>query len=170
MGNQRPRFTIRGLMIAIAVVAISLAMALEHWELLPLVIIAGIPVGGLIGLHRKVPSDRPGWKLGVRAAILGWLILGAGWLWGQTFVWWFKQQEKLHGVVSLPSAHHDGMWWLHVPLGTTAFFLIAHTLGLARFCRGRGQAVGCWFAFGYASALAIAYLLMVVSLIVQLDF
>ncbi len=156
-------------MIAVAVIAVSLAVALNHWELLPLFVIAGIPVGGLIGLLRRVPPDRLGWRIGVRAAMLGWLMLGGGWLWAQSLVWWFKQQQKLHGVAARLYAHDNEFWWLNVPLFVTAFFLIAHALGLARFCWGRRQSVGCLFAFGYATALAVAYLLMVVSLEIQLS-
>jgi hypothetical protein len=168
MAPARRQFTIRGLMIAVAVIAVSLAVALNHWELLPLLLIAGIPVGGLIGLLRRVPRDRPGWRIGVRAAMLGWLMLGGGWFWAQLFVWWFKEQAKLHGVGARSYVYDNRSWWLNVPLFLTAFFLIAHALGLARLCWGRRQGIGCLYAFAYAMALAVAYLLMAATLEIQL--
>jgi hypothetical protein len=167
--RTRRRLTIRSVMIGVAVIAVMLAAALKAWELLPLLVIAGIPIGGLIGLLREVPANRPGWRIGVRAAMLGWLILGAGWMWCQSLVWWFNEQRKLHGVTARLYVYDNKFWWLRIPLGATAFLLIAHPLGLARFCWGRRQAAGCLFAFGYGIVLTISYLLMVVSLVIQLD-
>jgi hypothetical protein len=169
MAIGRRQFTIRGLMIAVAVIAGTLGLALNQAELVPLLIIVGIPLGGLIGLPRRVPTDRPGWRIGVRAAMLGWVILAGGALWGQSLVWWFKHQEKLRGIGAFSYAHRRDFWCLNVPLAATAFCLVAHVLGLARFCRGRHQYVGCLFVTGYATALAVAFVLIIIVLELQLS-
>jgi hypothetical protein len=169
MLRRRRQFTIRGLMIGIALTAGLLGLALNHSELLPPVIVVGIPLAGLIGLLRRVPTDRPGWRLGVHAAMLGWLILGAGWLCAQLLVWWCKQQANQRGTSMSTMTYNGVSVWLNLLLFATAFCLIAHALGLARFCRDRRESVGCMFALGYATALALAYLLMVVTLGIQLN-
>jgi hypothetical protein len=151
-------------MIAVAVIAGSLAVVLNHTECLPLLIIVGIPLGGLIGLLRRVPPDRPGWRLGVQAVMLGWLIIAGGWLWARSVVWWLQHREGLPslGVSSLLDKYD--FWWLRVPLGVTAFCLVAHVLGLARFCLRRRHFVGCLFVFGYGTVLAVACMLLFVAL------
>jgi len=151
-------------MIAVAVIAGSLAVVLNHEEFLPLLIIVGIPLGGLIGLLRRVPPDQPGWRVGVQAAMLGWLIIAGGWLWARSVIWWFQHREGLRAVGVLSSAHKYDFWGLTVPMGVTAFCLVGHVLGLARFRLRRRQFVGCLFVFGYGAVLAIGYMLLFAAL------
>ncbi len=173
MAKPWHRFTIRGLMIAVAVIAGSLALVVNHSEFFQLLIIVGIPLAGLIGLLLRVPRDRPGWRLGVQAAMLGWLIIAAGWLWARSVIWWFQHHEGLGAGVLLSSAHnYYEFLGLIAPMGVTAFCLAAHVLGLARACvrRGESQFVGCLFVFGYGAVLAIAYLLLFAALQIEYFF
>ncbi len=80
-GGVRLRFSIRSLMIAVAVIAGLLALLTAWTEFLPVLIVVGIPMVGSAGLLACVPPHRPRWRFLILTQMLGWIILGCGWLW-----------------------------------------------------------------------------------------
>src|ERR1700722_8785418 len=92
-GGARLRFTIRSQMIAVAVIAGLLALLTAWTEFLPVLIVVGIPLAGSAGLLARVPPHRPRWRFLILTLMLGWIILGCGWLWARSAIWVFQRQE-----------------------------------------------------------------------------
>ena len=92
-GGVRLRFTIRSLMIAVAVIAGLLALLTAWTEFLPVLIVVGIPMASSAGLLARVPPHRPRWRFLILTLMLGWIILGCGWLWARSAIWVLEEGE-----------------------------------------------------------------------------
>ena len=87
MPQHRFNFTIRTLMITVVALGVLFAMLRDWRDFLPVFVLVVVPLAGLYGLRSRVPPDRPSWRFGVSAVMLGLIILGAGWLWARTLIW-----------------------------------------------------------------------------------
>jgi len=166
MSRSRLRFTIRGLMIAVAVVAGILALLTTWRELLPVLILVGIPLSCLSGLLAQVPPQRPGWRFGILAAMLGLVILGGGWLWARSVISFFQRQEESVALGALSRAAHYRTLGLTIPSSVTAIGLAWNVLGLALLCAHRRRFDLWLLVVAYAMALAFAW----ICLFAGLDF
>ena len=78
MPAQRIQFTIKSLMIAVLIVACSLALFQKGPECVLVIVLLGIPLAGSSKLMGKVPPRRTSWRFGISAVMLGLIILGGG--------------------------------------------------------------------------------------------
>jgi hypothetical protein len=157
MGMVRLRFTIRSLMITVAVIAGVLAVLTEWTEFLPVFIVVGIPLVGLTGLLARVPSQRPAWRLWIFTVMLGFMILGGGWLWARFAIGYF--QWKTGSPTLQESAYHQA-WGLMIPSIVTATGLIVHGLVLVIACVDRRRTGLLMLVVGYAFAMAMSWFLL----------
>src|SRR5207248_10064868 len=107
---------------------------LSDFELLPVLVLVGIPLAVLSGLLAQVPPHRPAWRFGILAVMLGLVILGGGWLWARSVIWFFQRQE---GFVALDGAGRGALYrffGLTIPSHLTAVCLVCDVLGLAIIC------------------------------------
>jgi hypothetical protein len=147
------RFTIRSLMIGVALVAGLLAV-LPFWrEALMLALLIGVPLVGLRGLLAQVPRHRPTWRYGIATAMLGFVILGAGWLWAREVTWYFQRHEGFLALNSAHRAHEHEFWCVDLPSTVTAVFLLLTVAALGAACVIRGRRDYLWIVLGYALAL-----------------
>jgi hypothetical protein len=186
-GGVRLRFTIRSLMIAVAVIAGLLALLTAWSEFLPVLIVVGIPMASSAGLLARVPPHRPRWRFLILTMMLGWIILGCGWLWARSAIWVFQQQEGTVNLQRAARAAEYAFWGLGFPRMTTGLGLVVIVLVLAIDCarqglfspavRGRSMAdykrrIRAFFGsfgvmllvMGYAFALAFGWFLLFVML------
>ena len=160
MRRSRVRFTIRSLMIAVAAVAGLLAVFTTWSEFLPVLILVGIPLAGLSGLLAQVPPRRSSWRFGILAVMLGLVILGGGWLWARSAIWFFQWQA---GSVALDGASrgaHYRFWGLTIPMKMTAICLVWDVFGLSVVCAHRRRFGILVLVVGYALALVFAYVIL----------
>jgi hypothetical protein len=160
----RVRFTIRTLMIAVLAVGGLLASLTVWADLLPLFILVVIPLTGLGGLIAQVPPQRPAWRLGISVAMLGLIILGGGWLWARSLIWYWQWEQGLVaiGAVSREANYH--FWGLTIPSRVTAICLMVVVLRLAVGCAPRRRRSLLFLVAAYALALAGAWVLLFADL------
>ena len=161
MGPIRPRFTILSLMIAVAVIAGLLSVLTTWREFLPVLILVGIPVVGLAGLLARVPSQRPVWRLWIFTVMLGFVILGGGWLWARLAIGIFRWKT---GTPRLDGSGYYGKWGLGTPFLVTGICLIVHVLVMAIACLDRRRFGLFLLVVGYAIAMAFSWFLLFVLL------
>jgi hypothetical protein len=150
------KFTIRTLMIAVAALSGLLALLRDWLGLLPLYVVV-IPLAGLNGLRAQVPPQRPSWRFGILVVMLGFTILGVGWLWARSVIWYFQRQEGFDAIGSVSRAGYYQLWGLTVPSGVTAVCLMVHVLYLAVVCVPRRRRSLLPLVAAFALALAGAY-------------
>jgi hypothetical protein len=134
----RLRFTIRSLMIAVAVIAGLLAVLTAWTEFLPVLIVVGIPMAGSAGLLARVPPHRPRWRFLFLTLMLGWIILGCGWLWSRSAIWVFQQQEGSVSLKGAARAADYAFWGLGFPMMASGLGLVVIVLVLAIDCARQG--------------------------------
>ncbi len=156
MGPVHPRFTIRSLMIAVAAIAGLLSVLTTWREFLPVLILVGLPVVGLTGLLARVPPQRPVWRLWILTVMLGFMILGGGWLWARLAIGIFRWKT---GSPLDRSGYYAG-WGLMIPSFVTGIGLIVHVLVLAIACVDRRRFGLLLLVVGYALAQAISWFLL----------
>ncbi len=164
MGSARLRFTIRSLMIAVAAIAGLLAVFTRWAEILPVLIVVGIPLAGLIGLLGGVPPQRPTWRLAILAVMLGWIILGCGWLWARSAIWIFQRQAGSVLPAGGAGAGYYEFWGLEIPMMVTGIGLVVDVLVLAIACVRRGLFGLVLLVVGDAFALALGWFLLFILL------
>ena len=157
MRRYRVRFTIRALMIAIMAVGVGVALLREWRDLLPFSSIVLLPIGGLAALRTQV-APPPSWRHEVPAGLMGWGILGAGWLWARCLIWKFQRQEGFVAIGGATQGKHYEYWALTVPGNVTAVGLILYAVLLTVACAPRRRR-GVWpVLMGHLLALAAAYI------------
>ena len=119
------RFTIRVLMIAIMAVGVALAILREWRGFLPFALFALVSFGGLVAIRPQV-APPPSWRYEVPAGLLGWGILGAGWLWARCLIWQFQRQEGFVAIGGASQGKYYEYWALTVPGNATAVGLIVY--------------------------------------------
>jgi hypothetical protein len=157
MGPVRPRFTIRSLMIAVAVIAGLLSVLTTWTEFLPVLILVGIPLVGLTGLLVRVPPQRPVWRLWIFTVMLGFVILGGGWLWARLAIGIFRWKT---GSPRLEGSGYYAKWGWGIPCMVTGICLIVHILVLAIACVDRRRFGLFLLVVGYALAMALSWFLL----------
>ena len=160
MPARRIQFTIRSLMIAVLIVACSLALLKKWPECLLVVVLLGIPLAGLSKLLGKVPPRRTSWRFGISAVMLGLIILGAGWFCGRLVLWFFQRQEGsrvLQGLSRTPDYRFLGV---ALPAVVTAFGLILNLVVLADTCITRRRFDLLLLVGVYALMLTIAWCIL----------
>ena len=155
-------------MIAVAVVAGLLAVLRFRRELLPVLIVVGIPMMGLYDLLAKVPRHRPAWRTWIAAAMLGYIILVAGWLWIRLAIGFFPRQQGSNAIDGSGEEVIHQFWAFTLPGGVTAICLVVYMLGLAIACALRRPKL-LPLVMGYALALVVACTLLVATLAIE-DF
>jgi hypothetical protein len=147
-------------MIAVLIVACSLALLKKWPECLLVVVLLGIPLAGLSGLLGKVPPRRTSWRFGISAVMLGLIILGAGWFWGRSVLWFFERQEGLTAVPGTSRSRHAELLGVTIPAIVTAFGLILNLLALADTCVTRRRFGLLLLVAIYALMLTIAWCIL----------
>jgi hypothetical protein len=154
-------------MCLVAVVAGSLALLRIGLAMLPVVLAVLIPLIALSVLLQYVPGKRPSWRRGINAGRLGWLILGAGWLWARLIVSFFQKQEGLVDISNARRADFYEFWGLTVPSVATGVCLIVYVIILAVSCISRRRPTLLWLVGGYAVLLLISWFIVFVELVIE---
>ena len=164
MRLYRVRFTIRTLMIAVLAVGGLLALLTVWVDLLPLLILVVIPLIGLSGLLARVPSQRPAWRFGISAVMLGLIILGGGWLWARSVIWYLQREQGFVAIGTASRLADYHFWGLTIPSSVTAVCLTVDVLVLAVACVPRRRRSMILLVMAYALALAGAWVLLFADL------
>jgi hypothetical protein len=151
-------------MIAVAIVAGLLAVFTAWIQLLPLVIFVGIPLAVLSGLVARVPPQQLSRRFWIQVVIVGWLILGIGWLWARAMLWFFQRQVGSQRLGSAFLAGYYEFWGLKVPMMVTGICLVMNVLVLTIACASRRRAGLALLVAGNAYALAFVWSLLFISL------
>ena len=160
----RVQFTIRSVMIAVAVIAGLLAMLRLWREFLPILIVVGIPLTGLYKLLAKVPRNRPEWRTWITAAILGYVVLAAGWLWVRAAISFFQPEQGSIAIDgSIGGADYE-FWGLTPRARLTGICLAVYASGMAIVCAPRRRRKLLPLVMGYALALAVLSSLLLACL------
>jgi hypothetical protein len=154
------RFKIRSLMIAVGAVGGLLALLRDWSALVPVFVLVVMPLAGLTGLRNQVPAQRPSWRFGVSAVMLGLIILGAGWFWARSVVWYFQWKEGFEAIGGAIRGEQYQFWGETIPSCVTGICLLAYILFLAVACTPRRRRVLLPVVVAYALALAGAYVLL----------
>ena len=161
------QFTIRNLRVAVAVAAGWLAVLLAGREILPGLVLLGLPLAGLFGLRARVPPQRPAWRFGILAVMLGPVILGGGWLWARCVIWSFQRETGAIAIGSASRGAYYEFWGLTVPGAVTGMGLMAYVLWLAIRCmlpRRLGPFLLLPVVVAYAFVLAFGWFALFVPL------
>ena len=132
---RRLQFSIRSLMIAVVVVACTLALLKKGPESLLVVLLLGTPLAVLSVVLARVPKRCSGQRFGISALMLGLIFLGAGWFSARSAIWVFQREA---GTVALNSTIHASSYrffGVAMPAGATAFGLILNLIALADILR-----------------------------------
>ncbi len=160
MPARRIQFTIRSLMIAVLIVACTLAMLKKWPESLLVVVLLGIPLGGLSKLLGKIPPRRTSWRFGISAVMLGLIILGAGWFAGRSALWFFQRNEGSTVLEEISRRPDYRFLGVALPAMVTAFGLILNFLALAEICVTRRRFGLLLLVVIYALLLTIAWCIL----------
>jgi hypothetical protein len=158
------RCTIRSMMLAVLAVAVCLAVLKEWRNLLLVFVLVVIPLVGLIGLWTQVPPQQVSWRHRILATVPGLIILGMGWLWARSAIWYFQSQE---GFVAIGGARHGEdyeFWGSTLPECVTGICLIIYVMLLTALCTPRRHRSLLLIALAYALALAVAYVILFADL------
>jgi hypothetical protein len=158
------QFTIRSLMIAVALVAGLLATLLLCPDLLLLLIVVGIPLTGLSGLLARIPAHRPEWRRWIAAVMFGMIVLAVGWIWARGVIASFQRAD---GTYRLGDSADIEFWGLIVPAAVTGISLIVYVLGLGITCALRGRLQLMLPIVGYGLSLAAAWLCLFAALRIE---
>jgi hypothetical protein len=158
------QFTIRSLMIGVLAVAGLLGLARVRPDLLPVVMLVGIPIVALVERLAHVPPHRPAWRVWIWAAVVGFVILGGGWLWARSATWYFQRQE---GFIAIGGAHRSEyyqLWGSAIPCYVTGVGLVVCLPALILACVRRRRRGLLWLILPYAAWLAVAWLILFADL------
>ena len=156
MGKPRVQFTIRGLMIAVAAVAVFLAVWPARSVLLLILVLAGVPATGVI-LLAQVPWKRLPWRFGIVAFTPGLIVLGAGWFWARTVISSFQRREGFIAIGAASRGAYYEYWGVTVPSAVTGSCLIALVLPTLVICAIRRRFDLLMGTVGYAFVMVCAY-------------
>jgi hypothetical protein len=160
MPSPRVRFTIRGLMIAVAAVVGLLGV----FRTSPMVLFAFLALnvpGALVCLAAALdrsPGPRVPWWAGIGAAAQGAAILGAGWLCAAMALSILLRQSGAGAVAEGRKASAE-FWGLLVPMAVTAIGLAAFVARIVAACASRRRHDLLPIVLAYAWAIAVAWLL-----------
>ena len=154
------KFTIRTLLITVMVLGVGFAVLRDWPVFLPIFVLVVIPLGGLTGLRAQVPPERPSWRFGISAVMLGLIILGVGWFWARSVIWYIQRQEGFEAIGGASRGEAYQFWGLTFPRNVTASCLLAHVLGLAMACTPRRRRGLLLIVAIYAVALSLSHFLL----------
>ena len=162
MGNLR--FTIRTLIIAIMAVGVLMAMRTAWNDLLFFSVLILVPLAGLVGLWSRVPQERPSWRHWISVAMVGWIILGSGWLCARCVIWHFQRQEGFVAIGGANRGAYYEFWGATVPGNVTGIGLLVYVFFLVVVCVSKRRRVFLPAVALYALALAAAYIWLFAAL------
>jgi hypothetical protein len=156
MRLPRMQFTIRGLMFAVAVLALVLAVW-PAWPVLLLIFgLVGIPATAVI-LLAQVPWKRLPWRFGIAAFAPGFIVLTGGWLWARSMISSFQRHEGFIAIGAASRGAYYEYWGVTVPSAVTGSCLIALVLPMLVVCAIRRRFDLFMGTVGYALVMACAY-------------
>lgn len=158
-GNMR--FTIRGLMIAVAAIAGLLAL-LRTWPvllLLAFVVLLANLMAALVALYvacTRAPGWTVPWRAGIIAGLQGAGILAAGWVWCLSAVHFLQPSDTLRWT------EPTEFWGWKVPMAGTGLGLTAFVSRLVVICIKRRRpdlgAVVATYTWAMATAWLVTFL------------
>jgi hypothetical protein len=156
MPVPRVRFTIRGLMIAVAAVGGLLAILRLSPVLLGGLLVLNIPTAviGLCVVMGRAPGRRSPGRSGIVTALQGALILAAGWAWSLVAIAFFQHRVGAGAPEESRIAGFE-FWCSTVPMTVTGVCLATFVLGIAVICilRRRQDLMPAVVAFAWAMAV-----------------
>jgi hypothetical protein len=161
MPVRRVRFTIRGLMIAVAAIGGFLAILRLSPVLLVAFLVLNIPTAviGLCVVMARAPGRRLPGRVGIVTALQGGLILVVGWAWSLTAIAFF--QQRVNAGAPPEDSRRTGyeFWCSTVPMTMTGLGLAAFVLGIAVICVLRHRSDLMPVVAAYAWAMAVTWVL-----------
>jgi hypothetical protein len=142
------------------VLSVVFAMLRDWRVFLPIFVLVVIPLAGLFGLLAQVPPERPSWRFGISAVMLGLIILGVGWFWARSVIWYIQRQERFEAIGNASRGEDYQFWGLTVPRNVTAGCFLAYLLGLASACTSRRRRGLLLIVAAYAVALSLYHFLI----------
>jgi hypothetical protein len=158
MQLDRLRFTIRALMIAVLAVGVLMAMLKQWRDFLSFFVAVLVPLTGLIGLWVRVSPQRPSLRYVISAGMIGFVILGIGWLLARCMIWHFQRQEGLVAIGGAARGKYYEYWGLTVPALATDICSAIYLLLLAVACAPRRRRGLLPVLVAYAFVLAVAHI------------
>ncbi len=138
---------------------------LRDWrDFLPVSVLVLVPLAGLYGLRSQVPPQRPTWRFGVSAVMLGLIILGASWFWARSLVWYAQRLERFEAIGNATRGADYQFWGLTLPRNVTGICLLVYIVLLAIACTPRRRRGLLLVVILYALALAGAHFLLFIDL------
>ncbi len=163
MPAPRVRFTIRGLMIAVAAIGGLLGM-LRAFPVLPVLFLVlllfnapGVVVCLAVALARA-PGRLVPWRAGIVTAAQGAAVLAAGWLCSALALSILLRQSGTEALAESRKASAE-FWGLHIPMTVTAIGLAVFVARIVMICASRRRHDLMPFVVIYAWAMAVAWLL-----------
>jgi hypothetical protein len=159
MQPRRSQLTIRTLMITVMALGVVFALLRDWSDLWPVSVLVVIPLAGLTGLRAQVPPERTSWRFGVSAVMLGLIILGVGWFWARSVIWYIQWQEGFQLIYIASRGEDYQFWGSTVPRNVTGVCLLVYIVLLASACTARRRGLLPVVA-AYALALAGSYVIL----------
>ena len=114
-------------MITVMALGVVFALVRDWFDLWLVFVLVVIPLAGLTGLRAQVPPNRPSWRFGVSAVMLGLIILGVGWFWARSVTWYIQRQVGFQFIGGGPrSGRENEFWGLTVPFKVTGLCLLVY--------------------------------------------
>jgi hypothetical protein len=92
--------------------------------------------------------------------MLGLIILGIGWLWARSVIWYSQRQEGFKAIGGASRGEDYQFWGLTIPSLVTGICLMVHALFLGVACAPRRRRGLMPVLVAYALALTVAYVLL----------
>jgi hypothetical protein len=92
--------------------------------------------------------------------MLGLIILGVGWFWARSVIWYIQRQESFEAIGSASRGEDYQFWGLTVPRNVAAGCFLAYLLGLASACTPRRRRGLLLIVAAYAVALSPSHFLL----------